>query len=740
MQGLALMRRRTARKVRATGMLALMWAQAFAMALLLVPLPDVPFGATPALAVPPAPPPNCATPGKDGDGVTLTGVVNTYYPGTANASAGATSIHVGAARAGGGAAIASGDLLLVIQMQAATINTTNTVAYGGGNGAAPANGYLSLNGAGLYEYVKATGPVAGGVVPIVGLNGAGLINSYKFQAGSNALQQQAFQVIRVPQYFNATLSSGLTALPWNGSTGGILTVDVARTLTGGGASVSVSQMGFRGGGGVRYTGDNAAGPTDYRSSSQVHAHGSKAEGIAGTPRIVYDSLGGANVDDGVEGYPNGSFARGAPANAGGGGTDPDPSANDQNTGGGGGGNGGTGGGGGNSWFSNLARGGYGGVGLPAFLTTQVFLGGGGGAGSVNNSDAILFAGSGGNGGGMVFMRVGGVAGGATISANGGQGILPLNDGGGGGGAGGTIVVLAATGSLAGLSLNANGANGQNTNMVQNTQAEFHGPGGGGGGGLVISSGGAAASVSGGAPGVTTTFNNNVPPNNYGATGGQSGVATAGSFIDPPGIHGGARCIPPKVLLVKRITALNGNSSGFQTFIDDGNGMDTDSGWPTPANTYLRGAFAGVSPKPGDLVEYTIYFLNAGLLPTNGFQLCDRMPANATFQPDTYDALPNLDGGTAGSPQGIAYANNAVTLPTTPNSGETNIADADRGQFFAAGTQAPASCNPPLFSSPLPAAQNTTGAAVVTIGTIPFATASGTPKNSYGFIRFVVKVN
>src|SRR5580693_3693265 len=74
----------------------------------------------------------CGTPGRDGS-PTLTGIVNTYYPGTATAAAGATSISVGTP-SGSTARIAAGDLLLVIQMQDAAINTSNTTAYGGNNG------------------------------------------------------------------------------------------------------------------------------------------------------------------------------------------------------------------------------------------------------------------------------------------------------------------------------------------------------------------------------------------------------------------------------------------------------------------------------------------------------------------------------------------------------------------------------------------------------------------------------
>src|SRR5215467_15647696 len=110
-----------------------------------------------AIAQCPSPGGVCATPGKDGAGGTLTGVVNAYYPGTASAAAGATSITVGPARAvGAQTSIASGDLLLVIQMQGADINSTNNANYGDGTGVG--SGYLNNANltAGLYEFVAAT--------------------------------------------------------------------------------------------------------------------------------------------------------------------------------------------------------------------------------------------------------------------------------------------------------------------------------------------------------------------------------------------------------------------------------------------------------------------------------------------------------------------------------------------------------------------------------------------------------
>src|SRR5580704_9179072 len=106
----------------------------------------------------------CATPGKDGAAGTLTGIVNAYYPpgsavGTVNA--GATSVVLGAAAAAPAAqtAIASGDLLLIIQMQNATINSTNTGAYGDGVPGDPGYGATNPGSSGLFEFVTATSAV-----------------------------------------------------------------------------------------------------------------------------------------------------------------------------------------------------------------------------------------------------------------------------------------------------------------------------------------------------------------------------------------------------------------------------------------------------------------------------------------------------------------------------------------------------------------------------------------------------
>ena len=85
----------------------------------------------------------CATPGRDGT-ASLTGVINTYHPGVGTAAAASTTITLGTA-AGAATPIAIGDLVLVIQMQDAGIDSTNTGAYGDGVAGDPATGSTALN-------------------------------------------------------------------------------------------------------------------------------------------------------------------------------------------------------------------------------------------------------------------------------------------------------------------------------------------------------------------------------------------------------------------------------------------------------------------------------------------------------------------------------------------------------------------------------------------------------------------
>ncbi|MFN8510486.1 MAG: DUF11 domain-containing protein [Deinococcaceae bacterium] len=516
----------------------------------------------------------CAVPGKDGTQSSLSGIVNTYYPapsGTTSVSVGALSIPVGTKNASGSSAdVQAGDLLLVIQMQDASINYTNTDAYGDGLSGEPASGATSWATSGQYEYAIASGPVSGGSIPLR----SALTKGYVSSPASSTQGQRRYQVIRVPQYSSAVLSGQITAPAWDGSSGGIVAMDVAGNLNMNGQTIDVSAKGFRGGGAHRSNspsnGTGVAFVNVYNSTITSINEAAKGEGVAGTPRLVANSVtyatgtGFENIRTqnlGVDGYPGGDYARGAPANGGGGGTN-------HNAGGGGGGNGGSGGKGGLTYHGDFSRdqGGFGGAAFPA-SADRLALGGGGGSGETNNAnDAIsgsngyinaadvtiaqtLGTSGGGYGGGIILLKVGSVSGSGNLLANGSNGLPAGRDAAGGGGAGGSVMVLAKNNSgFSGLTVQAKGGNGGNTNTI-NSSLEGEGPGGGGGGGFIISSGTIpSADVSGGQPGydpwVSASATRSGFGINYGSLAATGRVAQTNLLpSDVPGTQGSAYCFP-----------------------------------------------------------------------------------------------------------------------------------------------------------------------------------------------------
>ena len=518
--------------------------------------------------------------GQDGSPGTLSGTYNTYYsPPNGTVTAGTTSINVGAIdTTGGGASTVIGvnDLLLIMQMQDGSFNSSNSSSYGDG---ATGSGYTSLGQAGLYEYVYVSA-IAGANATIVGGSGGGLLNTYTKSAGP---PQKTYQIIRVPQFVDATLSNTFRSAYWDGSTGGVAALDLASTLNLNGASLYATGNGFRGGG-LTQSGTSPAGAlnSDWAASAIMNgttnanppADGSKGEGVMGTPDWVFEYTNFATpstpaspvVNNGsANGYPGGDQAKGAPGNAGGGGTDMDLASNDQNTGGGGGGNGGAGGIGGFPWTPNYTGntaqysqtspgvhaataysiantgdiGGRGGSSVSPSVT-RLFMGGGGGAGSNNNgsnNNAFNALGSsGGVGGGIVMMRIANTSGTpATIFANGTTGLAPDNDGGGGGGAGGTILVTSPN-TFTGITAHSDGAAGTTAAAADAFPAVQHGPGGGGGGGIVLSSSPVTTTVAGGANGTTTPS-----ATSYGATPGSAGTSLSISDSQIPGVKSGAQC-------------------------------------------------------------------------------------------------------------------------------------------------------------------------------------------------------
>jgi MYXO-CTERM domain-containing protein len=474
--------------------------------------------------------------------------VNQYTTLSADAVSGGAELTVGSSAAlnPGGDPLAAGDLLMIIQMQGATIDTSDPTS--------PSWGQVTdLGGAGNFELVEVAG-VQGNNVSLA----CGLKNSY-FASG-------AAQVIRVPQYttLNVGLLAEIVAPAWNGSTGGVVAIRALNNINVNGA-IRATGLGFRGGVAENQADDTTTDVTTYASATNTQG-GGKGESIAG--RLVL-------------------YGRGAPANGGGGG-------NSHNAGGGGGANartlaqaawtgqgvmknvtGATGGptdawrldpayvangnartassGGGRGGYTysasnlnatalagapNLAgwngnqrreRGGLGGRPLDNSPTGRLFLGGGGGSGDSNNGNQ----GIGGRGGGIVFLMASAVTGSGAILASGADGEdSNSTDGGsangdapGGGGGGGTVVIQSS--SLSNLTVRADGGEG-GTQLINNG-SESEGPAGGGGGGYLAlpATRTAVTLTAAGALGGTTTSPALAEFPSNGATAGNDGD-TAGS--------------------------------------------------------------------------------------------------------------------------------------------------------------------------------------------------------------------
>ena len=590
----------------------------------------------------------CGTSGIDGPS-SNTNPINTYFPvlGEKTLSAGEKSIVLEAVPATdaygndyGQIAIRPGDLILIIQMQDALINYNNSNLYGSGltyygPGSLGGTGYTDIGFSGKFEYVIALNavPITGGTLNFRGGGtGNGVVNTYVNAAPTGTRGQRRFQIVRVPQYSNLTLTSDITTVPYNGKAGGVIAFDVAGNMNFNGFKIDASQKGFRGGyGPVAGSGNNTN--SVYVTGSGSTTSVGKGEGIAGTPRYMFD--GYKDFDNGAEGLPGGSYGRGAPANGGGGG-------NDHNAGGGGGGNGGFGGVGGRGWENHAnpntyPNGGRPGSNVPMDLS-RLIMGGGGGGGDANNATTGV---KGGVGGGIILVNVEKITGAGVIIANGGRGQAGVYgsspDGAGGGGAGGAIFVRTlAPSPTANLTLRANGGDGGNSERDLSTSSkprEEHGPGGGGGGGFIyhnVPSAIISTSVTKGFAGKT----NGGAGINHHAEDGTDGVVHGFANSElPTYLQGGGQICYPELTTVL-----------------------------TEANPGLPG-----SRNPGTTATYTLTITNATSGGNaGGVQAELKLPTGFTLTSITA----NLVGGSAGA------ANPPVSLVGgVYYIGSTNLADA-----------------------------------------------------------------
>ena len=442
----------------------------------------------------------------------ISGVINTYYRVTAiNTTTNGLTVS-------NSAGLAPGIKVLIIQMKGASIDNTNTSAFGNITGIAEA---------GSYEYNV-----------VCGVSGNDILFRYEFNHAYS--DGGSVQLIPVPQYNIVTVTDTVKPSGWSAGsgTGGVVVIEADTLYLN--SAISASGLGFAGGNFMNFTTPTydcswAVNVTSYflslaPSPNQYYSGGHKGEGIA-------DFLS------------NGEYGRGKQANGGGGG-------NNHNTGGAGGANYGAGGNGGyrsNEGFF-LCHGtnpGIGGIPLSSYGysigTNKIFMGGGGGSGHQNNAKGT----PGGNGGGIVIVKANVLIGsGTSIMAD---GISPVNitnvdplvadgDGGGGGGAGGSVVF--DVGSVIGsVDVTARGARGSDGSRAT---SDCLGPGGGGGGGVVWTSGGA---ITAGVNTVVTAGGNGViSASSSGGCAGQANGATPGDagtaiFGYIPPAYGNLICTP-----------------------------------------------------------------------------------------------------------------------------------------------------------------------------------------------------
>ena len=526
----------------------------------------------------------------------ISGVVNTYVAVTA---VDYTQHEVTVTNSAG---YSVGDKVMLIQMNGATIDETNTASFGD---------VTAVNDAGNYELKEICG-VSGNTISFL----TEVVRSYDPVGG-------AVQLVRIPVYSNVSVTGTLLAAPWNGSTGGVIAIEATGTITLN-ADIDATGLGFLGG--IPNANVNSVcDVTTYFLPNTATTGGGKGEGIAGV----------------IVGKEN---ARGKQANGGGGG-------NSYNAGGAGGSNSGLGGGGSFGYDGGTCAGdpvgGISGLALTyANASNRVYMGGGGGAGHSNSADAT----SGGDGGGIVLVIANELDGNSNfIRANGedaNDAIATSADGAGGGGSGGVVLIdVKIYSDIVNLQVDG-GKGGDNQNTMQCV-----GPGGGGGGGTIWSTGALPGAVitsnNGGVAGTKVGGPGGCAGTNYGAVAGLPGQSLIGLNFpigtDPYAGDDGNLFVCSDQTLVPLAPGLAGNPTPGGNWLDDDN---------TGA---MNGGNFNPSVVGGGTYHFT-YYLNSGTCATDS----GTVTVDVTQAPDAgqngvlsvcqYDTAVDLLANLGGTPQ------------------------------------------------------------------------------------------
>jgi gliding motility-associated-like protein len=462
----------------------------------------------------------------------LSGIVNDYTP-VLGFGCDSSTLEVGPLTG-----FSAGDKVLLIQMQVPQVDLSNSPAFGT---------LLNTNCIGNYEFNRIQS-VSGNIIQLQ----FALTKPYDLSG--------KVQLVRVPELDSATVC-GLTCLPWNGTIGGVLALDVKNQITMTG-NVDVSERGFRGGQVEMNNVPWVFGEQQYFYGPVPAQAAQKGEGIVLIPLDF-------------------SFGRGRAGNGGGGG-------NAHNGGGGGGANAGAGGDGGLEITFPFVQptpntNGIGGQKYFENQTDKVLLGGGGGAGHANE----LLGSSGGSGGGIVFLLANTLeTNNFRILANGEDvfGGTERNDGQGGGGGGGTVVLQ--VGSIVG-NLTCELSGGRGGSNPYTPQNQIHGPGGGGGGGkllLVQNSPNVTPVLQGGINGVSSlNFTNGAMP-------GESGRLLTG-FSIPEGSEP-AQTGSANLLFDLTLPDCSGTASGAISILQSSAQAFQLNGGPWQADSVFVGLSAG----------------------------------------------------------------------------------------------------------------------------------------------------